>query len=139
MHIYVMSQVVVVTQAFFTASDQYESETRFCGCDFQFRFEKKDLKQLLISLLRRRFSWLRLRLVLRYISLHFTWWILEQERSRWAKERRQERAKARKRATPMRTICITKCSLRTGPPEPVRRLNKVRQSVTSEQKVIFIN
>jgi hypothetical protein len=41
MHIYVTSQAVVVTQAFFTASDQYESETRFCGCDFQFRFEKK--------------------------------------------------------------------------------------------------
>jgi hypothetical protein len=32
-----------------------------------------------------------------------------------------------------------KVSLRTGPPEPVRRLNKVRQSVTLEQKVIFIN
>ena len=44
------------------------------------------------SLLRRGFCWLWLRLVLRYISLHFPWRILEHEWSRWAKKRRRERA-----------------------------------------------
>jgi hypothetical protein len=28
---------------------------------------------------------------MKYISLHFTWRILEHERSRWAKERRRQR------------------------------------------------
>ena len=32
-----------------------------------------------------------IRLVLRYISQHFTWRILEHERSRWAKKRRRKR------------------------------------------------
>jgi hypothetical protein len=45
------------------------------------------------SPLRRGFCWLWLRLVLRYISLHFTWRILEHERSRWAKERRRKKVK----------------------------------------------
>jgi hypothetical protein len=37
----------------------------------------------------RGFCWLWLRLVLRYISLHFTWRILERKRSRWAKPLRR--------------------------------------------------
>ena len=55
-----------------------------------------------------------------HFTIHFTWRILERERSRWAKERRQERAKARKGAKPLYDLH-----------------RKVGQSVTSKQKVIF--
>jgi hypothetical protein len=47
-------------------------------------------------------------ITMRYISLHFTWRIWEHERSRWAKERRRKRKKAREGAKPLClcTICI---------------------------------
>ena len=34
-------------------------------------------------------------ITMRYISLHFTWRILEHERSRWAKERRRQRKRVK--------------------------------------------
>jgi hypothetical protein len=59
-------------------------------------------------------------ITMRYIPLHFTWWILEQERSRWAKERRRQRKKAREGAKPLHDLH-----------------RKVGQVYTSKQKVIF--
>ena len=41
---------------------------------------------------------------MRYISIHFTWRILEHERSRWAKERRRQRKKARDDVKPLHDL-----------------------------------
>jgi hypothetical protein len=60
------------------------------------------LAQCQCSLLHRGFCWVWLRLVLRYISLHFTWRILEHERSRWAKERRRKIARSQPELKPLR-------------------------------------
>ena len=39
-------------------------------------------------------------ITMKYISLHFTWPTLEHERSRWARQRRRQRKKAREGAKP---------------------------------------
>ena len=43
-------------------------------------------------------------ITMRYISLHFTWRIWEHEHSRWAKERRRQRKKAREGAKPLHDL-----------------------------------